>query len=309
MEVTTLLLTYQRPNVLSNCLNTLINNTQVIPKEFWILDDGSEPAIQANLLSAAQDLSRRYTPTHTVFAGRNRGIGYNFEQAYNIMRMSESDGIFAFIEADYVWRKGWLEDVLAVFEASPWTVAIAGVDHPDMIDRAKTHGTFVDLMVEQFGQDLDSREQLYKEIEIETATRGKIKCRPVSNSCGCQFIHWGRLKHLLKVGEESEGLLSFSTKSFWNWMDRAFHKNGTGERRFASDAHMSGTLSKYSEEWMKYNGVDITKNFGMLSISDFSISSHICGGGVNGGICPEGSTFVVSPTFDEKYLDVDPRKC
>ena len=298
MDVTTILLTYQRPKVLADCLHSLINNTEIVPKEFWILDDGSEKTLQMNLLLAAREMSDKYTPTHVVFAGKNRGIGYNFEQAYNLMRMSESDGIFSFVEADYIWRQKYLEDILAVFEASPWTIAVAGTNHMDMYDDRKTCDTFPTLMKEQFCKDLEQRAYLYKHFNLQTA-RGDIQVQGVSNSCGCQFVHWGRLKALLAE-------MDLETR-YWQYLDRAFHKNGTGERRYASDAHMSGTLTMFAEQHMLRNNIDITKNFGMLSISDYSISSHLCGGGVNGGIVPEGHTFVYSPTWDAKYLEIDPR--
>ena len=41
---------------------------------------------------------------------------------------------------------------------------------------------------------------------------------------------------------------------------------------------------------------------------DYSISQHLCGGGVNGMIVPEGSTFVVSPKWKDEYLDKNPRE-
>ena len=296
MNVTFIVLTYERPRILQTCLQTLFLNTEIRPVETWILDDGSSPPLQDALLKLSQDHRLKGNTINLILGGRNYGIGYNFERAYNIMRQSDSD-IVAFIESDYIWRKGYLEDVLAVFEASPWTVAIAGVDHPDMYLREKTHRTFVDLMKEQFGKDLGARDSLYIPFDLDTRL-GKIKVQGVSNSCGCQLVHWGRLKQLL----DDEDL----EKEYWKWMDRAFHKNGTGDRRLASDAHMSGTLSFFSEKWMKRFGVDITKNFGMLSIIP-SISSHICGGGINGMIVGEGETFVVSPTWRDEYLTKNPR--
>ena len=308
MKVNFIILTYNRPIVLRKCLETVFNNTEIIPSETFVIDDGSEPDMRMALADYCTKNSRNDSPINLSLAGKNYGIGYTFEKAYNIMRQNEDDDVlFAIIESDYIWRKGWLEDVIAVFEASPNTISIAGVDHPDMVDKNKTHGTFVDLMKEQFGEDIESRDNLYKEFIINTS-RGDIKVRPVSNSCGCQIIHWGRLKKILKDGDLTHGLTPFSTENFWKWMDRAFHKNGTGDRRYASDGHMSCTLTYFAEKWMKHSNIDITKNFGMLSISDYSISQHICGKGVNGMIVPEGQTFVISPTWKDEYLEKDPRK-
>lgn len=317
MDVTTILFSFQRPRVLEAALKTLLRNTKIIPKDFYILDDGSDKNLQQELLKCVWDINDQFCPAHLYLAAKNRGISYNFELGYNIMRASESNGIFAFIESDYIFRKGYLEDVIAVFEASPYTIAIAGVDHPDMVDRQKTHGTFVNLMTEQFGEDVQSRSNLYNEFELET-TRGKIKVRSISNSCGCMFIHWGRLKKILKEGDIKNNALNqfggigmssiYSTEKYWEWMDRAWNKHNPPDRKYASDGHLSCTLTYFAEKYMIDNHVDISKNFGMLSISDRSISQHLCGGGVNGGNYPEGSTFVISPTFHQEDLDKDPRE-
>jgi glycosyltransferase involved in cell wall biosynthesis len=302
MNIVFVILTYNRPQIASYCIQTLLNNTNVKPRECWILDDGSKPEMRNNLFSFTSEWTGKIGfPIHLILSGKNRGIGYNFEMAYNIMKQSENDDIFCFIEADYIWRKGWLEDVVAVFEASPHTVAIAGTDHPDMYDRVKTHTEFPKLMVSQFGEDLKSREHLYDPFDLETSI-GKIKVQGVSNSCGCQFVHWGRMKEILKnLNAESE---------YWDYMEMAFHKKGSDlDRRYASDAHMSGTLSKLAEKEMLRKMVDISKNFGFLSICDYSISSHRCGQGINGMVpgIKEGDTFIHSPAWKNEYLSNDPR--
>lgn len=301
MEVTTILFTYNRPKVLQTCIYTLINNTNIIPSSIFILDDGSEFILQKALLDLSHDLSERYTPTHLFLAGRNRGIGFAFEEAYSIMRKSESDDIFFFCESDYWFRKGYLEDCLAVFEASPYTIGIAGTNHEDFYKLEKTDVVFPQIMTDIFGEDLKGREHLFKDFILNTS-RGSIQVRGSSNSCGCMLVHWGRLKQVFR---EFEDLETF----YWKTLDRAFHKNGTGNRKLASDGHMSSLISYYGDKWINKHGLDLSKNFGMLSISDFSISSHRAFGGVNGMVpgLQEGDTFVHSIGWDNKYLNVDPR--
>ncbi len=297
MKFLWIFLTYNRPTIAGQSLNSLFTNTQIAPEEVWIVDDGSRQPTQRAIIDFAMQNSKPERPINLCMAGRNYGIGYSFERAYNIMRMSDAD-VVCFVESDYIWRKGWAEDVEAVFEASPHTIAIAGCNHPDMYQREKTHGEFCKLMVDQFGRDLKAREHLYAPFKLETKN-GPIEVQGVSNSCGCQIVHWGRLRKIFQdLNLEID---------YWKWMDRAFHKNGTGDRRLASDAHMSGTLSMYAEMWMEHHGVDITKNFGFLDICDYSISAHVCGGGINGMICPEGSTFIISPKWDNQFLKNNPR--
>jgi hypothetical protein len=285
-------------------INSLLNNS-CPPNEAWIIDDGSEKQMKFTLLNFSIETSKAGIPIHFLSHGINKGIGHGFERVYNLIRQNDELDVACIIESDYLWRVGWLEDVLAVFEARPEVVCIAGTDHPDMYDRHKTHTTFPELMKEQFGKDLEAREHLYKPFEIETI-EGKIKIQGVSNSCGCQIIHWKRLKQIITHLENASLI---PTGDYWKRMDRAFNKGITHDTRAnASDAHMSGTISMYSEMYLKDTGVDITKNFGFVSICDYSISQHICGGGVNGRIVPEGATFIHSPTWNDEFLKENPRK-
>lgn len=298
MRTAVIFLTYNRPNIGAMSISSALKNTDIKPVETVIIDDCSEKQWKSSLFMFAQDNGITF-----LSHGRNMGIGYTFEKAYNLIRQYEDIDVVAIIETDYLWRKGWMEDCLAVFEASPHTIAIAGCNHPDMYLREKTHGTFVDLMKDQFGHDLQAREHLYKPFTLKT-TRGDIQVQGVSNSCGCQIMHWGRIRQMFYDFPKLEG-------EYWKWMDRAFHKNGTGNRRYASDAHMSGTLSMFAEYWMRWkHDITVSENtshFGFLDICDHSISTHICGMGINGMIVAEGETFVGSPKWNDEFLEKDPR--
>lgn len=299
--------TFQRPKILAHSVNTLINNAHRPPDALWVFDDGSDKEIKRQLLEFSFTTP---FPTNILFHGKNLGVGWNFENIYNAIFQHEPD-IAVIAESDYIWRKGWLEDVLAVFEASPHTLSIAGVSHPDMEDREKTHGQFPKLMIDQFGSDLLARDHLYKSFILHTSV-GDIKVRGVSNSCGCLILNFKRLKEVFnyaKAYPSLGGKYLYSKEIYLANLDRAFHKNGTGSRRFASDAHMSGVISMFAERVMLDKGVDISTNFGMLDIEDFSISQHICGGetSINGKIVPEGSTFIVSKSWNDEFINKNPR--
>lgn len=294
MKIAFYILTYNRPAILNKSLQTLFGNAGHNPDEAWIIDDGSSPEMKRGLTSLGIEKN-----INLLLHGRNYGIGYAFERVYNLMRQDDDLDIGCIIESDYIWRKHWLMDCIDVFNASPHTLAIAGTDHPDMYDRFKTHTTFPEIMKECFGEDLKSREHLYKPFDL-TIPNGKIQLQGVSNSCGCTIINWKRLRALMNDMDLNA--------DFWKRMDRAFNKGVTHDtRKNASDGHMSSTLSMYGERHLLKQGVDITKNFPFVSICDFSISEHVCGGGVNGLIAPEGSTFVHSPKWEQKYLTEAPR--
>jgi glycosyltransferase involved in cell wall biosynthesis len=294
MDLLYIVLTYNRPKVAAECFRTLFENTKIRPDECWILDDGSTGEFQRGLLQMAQASTSGRTAFNCILPGKNYGVAWNFEQAYNIMRYKNPKMVF-FVESDYIFRNEWMEDVLAVFDAAPHTIAIPGVDHPDMYLRHKTHGEFVKLMVDQWGRDITARPYMYEPFDLDTA-RGKIKVFGVSNSCGCHILHWHRFEQILKDINGVNG--------FWEQMDIAFHKTGKDlDRQTASDAHISGTPTFLWEEWAIEKGIDITKNFAWLNIADASISQHLCAGGINGKIpgIQEGQTFVVSPTWPQDY--------
>lgn len=287
--------TFQRPKVLSRCLETLLSNGH--PDELWILDDGSDPGLRHNLVEFQVATSQHF-PTNLVLCGRNYGIGWNFENIFNIIRWKNPKYYFL-VESDYIFRKGFLDDVNAVFDADPYVVALPGCDHPDMYQKEKTHGTFPNLMREQFPTDVAGREHMYIPYDLETKV-GKIQVFGASNSCGCMFVHWERFQNILRDLN--------AEKEYWGWMDRAFNKQPGGDRRNASDQHLSCSISWYWTEWAKKHNIDITKHFPFLNICDFSIASHICGGGCNAGGYPEGTTFVGAPHWNVSYTLENPRK-
>lgn len=304
-------LTYNRPKVLEQCLATSLGNTSVPIDEAWIVDDGSERAIQANITNFALQ-NRDRLPINLVLNQKNYGIGWNFEMAYNIMRIKDPEYI-CFLEADYIFRKGWLEDCMAVFDAAPYTVAILGTSHPDCYDRQKTHGLFPKLMMEQFPKDVAGREYMYQPFGLETS-RGKISVQGASNSCGCSIFAWQRFKKILQELDSLKGEeVGYYEREYWRWMDRAFNKQAGGDRRYASDQHFSGTVTGLWYEWAEAlkQDFDLSKNFPWLDICDYSIADHKCALGINGMVpgMKEGDTFVGSPVWNEKYLTEDPRMC
>jgi len=302
MNISFYILTFNRPQILSQSINSLFANTEISPNEVWIIDDGSEKELKSSLLDLS--CSSKKFPINLLIHGCNYGVGYSFERIFNLIRQNDELDIACVIESDYIWRKDWLKDCVSVFNACPNTLAIAGTDHPDMYNRNQTHNTFPKIMVEVTGKDLDSREYLYKPFDISTEN-GNINIQGVSNSCGCMIINWKRLKIAISYLEDHDIV---PRGDFWKKIDRSFHKGMTRDaRKTASDGWMTSAISKYGELYIQAIDGDISKEFPMVSISDFSISEHVCGGGINGKIVPEGSTFVISPKWKNEFLDRNPR--
>ena len=76
--------TYNRPNVLAQCLQTAFNNTKIKPNEAWIIDDASEDQTKVSLLEFSLSNSKNF-PVNLLLHGSNYGIGYTFERIFNLI--------------------------------------------------------------------------------------------------------------------------------------------------------------------------------------------------------------------------------
>lgn len=284
MRLLYIILSYERPKALGECIRTALDNTAIKPDMMYILDDCSNPDLQHSLLNFAHTSHTHPFPINLVLNRANLGVGHQFQTAYNLIAQHNPD-IVCIIEGDYFFRRGWIDDVCALFLAAPHTIAIPGCDHADMYQREKTHGSFVELMKEQYGEDVGNRNHMYDAFDLDTAT-GVMKVFGASNSCGCQILHWKRIREFLfqDLGAEAE---------YWKGMNRGFHVGL--DRTRASDAHMSGTHTYLHYKWMLKNGIDTSKHFAYLNIADASIAFHAANQGINGKLdprfFPEGGCF------------------
>ncbi len=303
MDVLILILAYQRPIVLRECVRTLFQNTKIKPRLVYLLDDNSDAPIKQALYNFAETTTAQGLPVNVVSNYINLGVGHQFQTVYRLIEQHDPE-VALICESDYFWRNEYLEDIEAVFEASPYTIAIPGTDHADMYQPHKTHGEFPKLMIDDFGADLIARNHLYKPFKLSTK-RGDIDVFGVSNSCGCQILHWKRIKQFIfeELGAE---------RDYWDILKKGFHVGG--DRSRASDAAMSGVHSFLWEKWAYYTVKEwhsdfFSKNFAYLNILP-SISFHAANQGINGKLdprlYPEGGSFPgvnAEGSFPQNYND------
>jgi glycosyltransferase involved in cell wall biosynthesis len=90
MNILYIVLTYERPKITSICLNTLLNNSSVLPSELAIFDDGSSYEMQQKILSFANE-NKNSLNISTHFRNRNGGVGLAFEEAYELIKRRNPD--------------------------------------------------------------------------------------------------------------------------------------------------------------------------------------------------------------------------
>lgn len=294
MNIDISLLTYKRPSITSLCLKTLLYNTEVKPRALNIFDDCSDRNMKTNLIGLLDNTNFN---VNLLLRNKNYGVGVAFEDVYKSIDTHEPD-IAVISESDYVWRQGWLEDIISIYNSNPYVVGIPGTSHPDMYDMSKVKGEYIKFMVDQWGTDIQNRDNMYIPFNIPTKD-GNIQVQGVANSCGCVILFWNRLKTFLKDIN--------CIDLYWEWMYKGFHKHNN--RKLASDAIMSGTVTYLWERWAIKNGIDTKNNFAWLDICDYTIAQHVCGGqdSINGKIVAEGCTFILSPRWKNEYLETNPR--
>ena len=203
------------------------------------------------------------------------------------------------MESDYIFRNEFLEDIISVLDASPFTIGLTG-EHPDMYDQPKYSSEFPRIMEKEFGYDIRGRENFYRKITFDTK-RGPIDAIPVTNSCGCHFLYYERLMGILEDLDNWREPF-WNSHTFWKFITKACDGTGDGSKYSASDGILSSTYTLFHYRWAQKKGLDLTKNFPWLAILP-SISLHLNALGRNGMLegVSEGQTFTPSPSFPEKW--------
>lgn len=303
MKILFIFYTFNRPQILQKCLETCFGNTNIPPSEVLIIDDGSTIKQRQGLFQFAVENSKDF-PINFLNLNRNIGIGYTFELGHIYTKFSDPT-VLVNVETDHIFRKGWLEDALAVFDAFPTALGIPIYSNPDYYDKSKTEEMFGRITVDDFGSDLAKREYLHKPFKTQTSV-GEMEVQFSDHSCGSFLLRWDRVSALMKNYPEMQ------SKVF----NRAFNKEPLGDRRHAGDGPLTGGLS-----WFWYKNIldlqaqglitdfDYSRNGPWVDVCDFSLANHINGGkdSLNGHIIPEMSTFVGSPKFKNEYLEKNPR--
>jgi hypothetical protein len=282
MNLLYVVFTYNRPQVQYLFWDSLNECTKVRPNHTVVIDDGSEPYVKNYLYNLACD--NNYD---LILNGTNKGYCHNWLTAYHLVKQFNPDLVF-FLESDYIFRNGFMEECSAVFDALPNLWAINGFSHPDFNDKEKIKEWFSRVTIEQFGSDIKSRDNIYAPFDLETNI-GKIGCQYSSHSCGTFLLNWRRVKENIDIDTELTPIIY-----------RACENGEFG--RVINDGMISGGLSWLWDNKINSEG-DKNHASAFIDICDYSIAAHVSGDGVNGKGIPEGQTNVLSPTFPQNYKE------
>lgn len=286
MNLLYVIYTYNRPNILQACLESLFNQNSLRPDKILFLDDGSNRQLKLALINQQ---SSAPLPIDVFSVYPNIGYGAIAEFAFRLVEVYDPKYVF-FIESDYVFAQHGLDVVMDIFEKNPFgqhAVGFSGYDNPDF-HTDKPHTEFPALMIKDCGEDNLNRSIMYKTFIIETAF-GPKTLEFVSNSCGTMYLRWDMISQYKR---------EFPIE-YEQWIQGSVLKKEAC-RKPLNDGMMSHGVSWLWNKWALKHNIDRNTYAALLNVRP-SIANHINGGGINGNIIPEGQTFVSSPTWKSKY--------
>ena len=284
MKLQYVIYTHNRPEILNECLNTLINDSENKPDRILIIDDSSKQ----NMKNSLYKMSCEVKSLDIDFLSINKNLGYGKAAEIGIrMALAYDPEYLFFIESDYIYAKNAVDVVMDIFENNEYgqnCVGFSGYDNPDFYKSSHTDKIYKDVIMYDCGEDNLNRDIMYKPFDIETKY-GKKKLEFVSNSCGTMYFNWSKMKKIREeFPAEFEKWIHFTTERYKK------------EKRNLNDGMMSHGSAWMWTKWAQKNNIDTNKYSALLNIKP-SVSNHINGGGINGHIVSEGSTFVGSPSW------------
>lgn len=279
--------TYNRPNILKQCLDTLFKNNDTKPDRVLIIDDGSEPQLKDDLFQFSLSNSINSKNTIIDFFSINKNLFYGNTAELGLrMAIAYDPKYVFFIESDYIFGKNGLDVIFDIFENNEYgknCVAFSGYDGPDFYKKEQTDKNYREIIVNDCGEDNLNRDIMYKPFDIETKY-GKKQLELVSNSCGTMYFNWAKMKQM-----RSEFPMEFE-----NWINVVTDKHKA--KRCLNDGMMSHGISWLWTKWAQKNNIDTNKYTALLNVKP-SVANHINGAGINGYIVGEGQSFVSSPSW------------
>lgn len=277
---------YNRKDILIQSLETSLKNTNIKPDQIFIFDDCSNLDTQSAL---KEFISKNNFNFKIEFNDKNIGYAASYKKCFNILKNPTFDYIF-FLETDYIWRKGYLEECLELLEKEEDSVGVCGSSFKEFYEKDKCQKWFGEVTKEQFGKDVSNRIDLYQPKYIKTKNYN-IKIQYGTHCCGTFLFNKNRFFNNLNQNQINR---------FWEIMEKATEVKSN--KSVINDGMITGGISMLWDEFLqkRYNGEKFEKS-AFIDIIDYVIGVHVEGGGINGSDNPEGSTRYFPINFPLNY--------
>jgi glycosyltransferase involved in cell wall biosynthesis len=292
------LMVHDRLDLLKGCIQSMFSNTKFQFSEILICNDGSNRGTTKYLFDYVYNATG-IKDVNLMHFSRNQGQGHILEFILNYATYKNPKYLFL-LEQDYVWRKDWAEEAVAVLENSPHTIMVPATSHAGYYEEKSKEILWPNFAKEKFGSDLCPRDLMFKPFGLdivnheELQIRDKISVQGVSNSTTCNVIHWKRF-HELRL--DSNKVFN-DEERFWIDVVRRACGIGLDTRVIVDDGMLSQGICYF---WYKAyaDKINKEKDFPILDICDFSIGNHLDGGGYHSKTSIIGVSTENSPKWEK----------
>ena len=273
---------YNRADALRECLQSFFERSVHLPDRVLLIDDHSYQDAQDVIVSARDRyLDRAWLDTY--FKDHNQGFSQSAQVALGCARNNNPDFVY-FIEGDYVFRPGGLDDVhllLTQTEAGKNCMGVVGYDHPNFYHEHFTHptdGVFSRCMRQQVGEDNVNRAVLHQPFYRVDGPKNMFAYSLVSNTCWTCYLNWRQVMAVASEFPELNDLLdqACAPRENPNYPDSGKYK----AQRVVDDGMLSHAMSLCWNRWAIKHGIDRDRNAAWLNIKP-SVAEHRHQGGMH----------------------------
>ena len=275
------LMVHNRLDMFEQCLNSMFSNTNFQFSEILICNDGSNRGTTKRILDYVYEHSG-IKDVNLMHFSRNQGQGCILEFILNYATYKNPKYLFL-LEQDYIWRKNWAEEAVAVLQNSTGTIMVPATSHKGYYKESAKYKTWPKSILDHFGDDPLPRKLMFKPFDLkiknnkELQIREKIKVQGVSNSTTCNIVDWRKFH---KLRENSNKIFN-GNERFWKEAIRKACGIGNSfvdNRSIVDDGILSQGICYF---WYKTyaDKINKEKDFPILDICDHSIGNHLDVGG------------------------------
>jgi hypothetical protein len=286
MKTLAIVFAYERPSVLSRCLDSLSRRGFVL----HVIDDSRTDAV-SSVVAGHQyrdgDIEY-YRKPHSGFSD-SACLALRTARAFNpdYLYLIESDYRFA---PDAFSR---IQDVFEKTEHGRKCLGIVGYDHPNFYRPEYTEQIFPDCMKQQMGEDNVNRAVLYQPFRVGVRLPYFHILERVSNTCFTCYLNW---KKIQEVAAEFPELNDYLDQACAPRDNPNYPTSGEYKRKkVVDDGMLSHGINLVWNKWAIKRGIDRNEYSAWLNIKP-SIAQNINGGGMHTEL-PEGETDNGSPSW------------
>lgn len=294
MKTLAIVFCYERANILSLCIEAIRPGAMEI-EPVYCIDDSERLDVWGAVSRAGRWFIHVSKPASSGFSSST-------VMALGMARLKQPEYLYL-IEGDYIMAPDGLDRIADCFENTPHgqnCLGIVGYDHPNFYRPDFINHVFPDCMTAQLGEDNCNRAVMHRPFRVQ-GKRHLLTLERVSNTCFSCYLNWKKLQEIAVEFPELNDLLdqACEPRDNPNYPPSGEYR----KKRVPDDGMLSHAINLVWNRWAIKHGIDRNEYSAWLNIKP-SVATHVSGGGMHAGNCPEMSSDAMSPSWGMKEFVV-----